>query len=63
MKDKIYYVEIVEDETGKVVQSMGPMSKWRAGKVEDGVGINLNWDEYSTRIVDKDGKEVEDESA
>jgi hypothetical protein len=46
-----YYVEIMKDENDEVVKRMGPMSKCRAEKVEDGAGINLNWNAYSTRIV------------
>lgn len=55
------YVEIVKnDEDGEqaVVKRMGPMSEWKAEKVEDGANININHDEYYTRIV----KEKNDES-
>lgn len=46
-----FYVEIFRDKDSKVMSRMGPMSERRAEKVEDGAGINLNWEEYSTRIV------------
>ena len=49
-----YYVEIVEDATEEVVKRMGPMTKHKAEKVEDGAGINLNWDRFSTRIVEEE---------
>ena len=46
-----FYVEIFEDETGKVEKRMGPMSAWKASKVEDGASINLNWERYNIRTV------------
>jgi len=49
-----YYVEIVEDETEKVVSRMGPHSKRTAERIEDGAGINLNWDKFHTRIVEEE---------
>ena len=51
MKD--YYVEIVEYGTGEIVKSMGPMSERKANKVEGGANINLNHEEYFTRIINK----------
>jgi len=52
------WVEIVNTETDEVVKRMGPMSNRRAEKVEGGASINLNHEEYYTRLVDKDGEEV-----
>lgn len=46
-----YYVEIVESETDEVVKRMGPMSEWRAEKVERGVNINLNHEMFHTRLT------------
>jgi hypothetical protein len=46
-----WYVEIVETETGKVEKRMGPMSERKAEKVEDGANINLDHENYHTRIV------------
>ena len=46
-----YYVEIVAFHTGEIVKSMGPMSEWKAEKVEAGAQRNLDSDRYFTRIV------------
>lgn len=46
-----YFVEIVGRATGAVVERMGPMSERQAERVELGASINLNHDEYYTRIV------------
>jgi hypothetical protein len=51
-KMKQVYVEIFEDETGKVQTCMGPMSEFAAERVMGGVSINLNHAEYSIRTVD-----------
>lgn len=48
-----YYVEIVRDSDEHVESRMGPMSFRRAEKVADGAGINLNWDEYTVRIIEE----------
>jgi hypothetical protein len=47
----MFYVEIVKKATGEVVQRMGPMLERKADRVESGASINLNHDEYFTRIV------------
>jgi hypothetical protein len=47
----LFFVEIVEDDTEKVERRMGPFERRKAEKVEDGAGINLDWANYSTRIV------------
>ena len=47
----MFYVEIVKASSGEVVKRMGPMSERQADKVESGVAINLNHEEYFTRIV------------
>jgi hypothetical protein len=48
---RMFYVEIVKTSSGEVVERMGPMSERKADKVESGVAINLNHEEYFTRIV------------
>jgi hypothetical protein len=50
-----YWVEIFGRTTGKVESRMGPHPLYKAEKIEDGAGINLDWENFSTRIVDKDG--------
>jgi hypothetical protein len=52
------YVEVVEEATGEVVKRMGPMGYHLAERVEDGVGINLDWDRFYTQITDVDGVRV-----
>jgi nitrogen regulatory protein PII-like uncharacterized protein len=49
-----FVVEVVEDETGKIVAQSKPTSERRAEKIEDGYGINLNWEKFSTRVVPVD---------
>ncbi len=46
---EMVYVEIVNIKTNEVVKSMGPMSKSKADKIEGGVMINMNHEEYFTR--------------
>ena len=48
-----YFVEIVSYETGEVVKRMGGGSERRAERIEDGANINLNHEEYYTRIVEE----------
>jgi hypothetical protein len=50
-----YFVEVIEDATGKVerrIECSG--SERQAEKVQRGVEINLNHEDYSTRIVTED---------
>ena len=47
----MFYVEIVALVSGEVVKRMGPMSERKADKIESGASINLNHEEYFTRIV------------
>ena len=50
----MYYVEIVEFETEKVVKRMGGYtSERRADILDKGVNINLNHDKFFTRIVNE----------
>lgn len=46
------FVEIVRYEGGEVVKRMGPMSRHSAEKVDDGANINLNHEQFFTRIVE-----------
>ena len=45
-----YYVEI-RTWNGGVIKIMGTMSEHKSDKVDSGVNINLNHDEYYTAIV------------
>jgi hypothetical protein len=47
------YVEIVEHEGDRVEKRMGPMSRYKAGKVERGAEINLDHEHYFVRIVEE----------
>ena len=49
-----YFVEIVKHETDEVVKRMGPMDERRADKIDSGANINLNHDDYYTRIIKKE---------
>ena len=49
--DDSYFVEIVRFKDGEVVNRMGPMSKRNAHKVDWGANMNLNLEDYFTRIV------------
>ena len=47
-----FYVEIVRyGESEEVVKRIGPMNKSKADRVDTGVNINLNYEEYFTRII------------
>ena len=50
MKDT-WFVEIVETATDKVIKRMGPMSEVKAERVESGASINLDHDNFFTRMV------------
>ncbi|MCR4339129.1 MAG: hypothetical protein NUW01_04485 [Gemmatimonadaceae bacterium] len=47
-----YIVQIVQDATGKIEYASKPTYRRRAEKIEDGMGINLNWERFSTRIIE-----------
>ena len=51
--DNNYYVEIIEYKSEEVVKCMGPMSEHKADRVDDGVNINLNHEEFYTLIKEK----------
>lgn len=46
-----YVAQIIEDATGAVVYQSKPTSQRRAEKIEDGMGINLDWASHSTRVI------------
>ena len=54
--EKQVYVEVVQMDNSQVVKRMGPMSEWKAEKVQSGLLINMNRDAYFVRIVDEQGK-------
>jgi len=45
-----YFVEI-RTWDGEVIERKGPMTEWRADRVDGGLNINLNHDDYYTAIV------------
>lgn len=47
----MWYVEIIESLTGEVVDRIACKSERQADKVEDGICINLDWENYETRVV------------
>ncbi len=49
-----YFVEIVNYDTEEVVKRIECGSERRADKVDDGVNINLNHEDYFTRIVEEE---------
>lgn len=59
MSEVEWVVQIIEDETGKVEYESKPTYRRRAEKIEDGMGINLDWEHFHTRIVRADTKEEE----
>ncbi|KKK62527.1 hypothetical protein LCGC14_3003420 [marine sediment metagenome] len=52
---KLYRVTIKEYSTENVVESFAWMSENRADKVDGGVNINLNHEEYYTVIEEMEG--------
>lgn len=49
-----WYVYIVERATNKVVKRMGPTSLSTAWRIEDGVNINLNHEDYVIETSDRE---------
>ncbi len=47
-----YYVEIYRKSDGEIQERMGPMPERRAERVESGANINLNHENYATRMVE-----------
>ena len=48
-----YFVEIVNYETGEVVKRMDGGTERRAEKIDRGANINLDHENYFTRIVEE----------
>ena len=46
-----YFVEVVDWDSGEAIKRLGPMTKRKAERVDDGLNINLDHDRYHTRIV------------
>lgn len=51
-KESQFYVEVVNAKTNEVSRRLGPMSESKADRVESGILINLNHEDYFTRIVE-----------
>ena len=54
MKQKHWFVEVYRLDTGEVIKAIDcdwSETDWKAEKVERGVLINMNRDDYGTRIV------------
>lgn len=51
MTDIRWLIEIVEKESGTVVKTMGPETQHTANRVKRGVGINLDRERFSVRVV------------
>lgn len=47
----MWYVEVFEIETEEVIKRVECSSERKAERVEDGILINLNWEDYDTRII------------
>lgn len=48
------YVEIVSYNDGTVQSRRGPSSERRADRIDDGLNINLNHEQFYTRMVEDD---------
>jgi hypothetical protein len=58
MTEKTLYVaRIIESASGEVVAQSEPTYLRRAEKIEAGMGINLNWEQYHTDLVESDERE------
>ncbi len=61
MRDQ-YFVQVRKRGTDEVVKQFGPHDERQAEKIEHGISINLNHDEYYTEIVPVDEEQVEVEA-
>ena len=52
----MHYVQVVQFEDELVVKQLGPFSENRADRVDTGMNINLNHEEFYTRVVDESEK-------
>ena len=53
------YVEVVDNRTDEVIKRVGPMPEWKAGRVEMGLVMQLDYEHYFTRIV---GQSIDERS-
>ena len=56
---ELFFVEIVKYGETKPEKQIGPVTMRAALKIQDGADINLNHDDYFTRIVPVQGAEKE----
>ena len=49
-----YFVEVRKIATDEVIKRMGPHSERSAERIERGVSVNLNHEEFYTEIVSND---------
>jgi hypothetical protein len=54
-----HYVEVVDSETGKVVETLGPMTERKADRVDQGIQINMNHERYFTRTGTREALDKE----
>lgn len=54
-KEPGWYVQIIETATGKVEKEMGPMDERRAARVDSGASINLDHENFHTKLVEVKG--------
>ncbi len=47
-----YIVRVIFDETGEIVKQFPCDSENKAEKIESGLQINLNHEQYSTEIIE-----------
>ncbi len=48
-----YYVEVVKFGSDEIVRKLGPFTERKAEKVDIGLNINLNHEEFYTRFASK----------
>jgi len=48
-----FYVQVKEEDTGKVVKEIGPMAESKAIKAAGGIDINIS-DDFYTEVVEKE---------
>lgn len=56
-----YFVEVVKTESDEVVRRLGPHSERKADQIERGININLNDEDYHTRVVPEPAEESYDD--
>lgn len=53
MMSDSYFVQVIQYRDFEIEKQLGPMSLAKAEKVDDGININLNHDNFFTKIVRK----------